>query len=213
MPVGIGRRFMLGVSAAAAFAASLDIRLARADADPAIIQPIQGLYDALLTVMKEGTKTPFGQRFNSLAPAVDRALDMATILEVSVGSMWSTLSPDQHEALYEAFRSYTINSYLSNFNSYTGQRFVIEPNLRAVGAEQVVQTKIVPASGDPHALDYVMRQTGAGWKAVDVLADGTISRVATQRSDFRSLVMRGGGDMLLASLKKKAADLATQAGA
>ena len=34
-----------------------------------------------------------------------------------------------------------------------------------------------------------MRQVNAdAWKAVDVLLDGTISRVAVQRSDFRSLL-------------------------
>jgi phospholipid transport system substrate-binding protein len=56
-----------------------------------------------------------------------------------------------------------------------------------------------------------MRQTGSGWKAVDVLAEGSISRVATQRSDFRALVMRGGSDALLASLQKKATDLESKA--
>ncbi len=209
-PVRIGRRrlAMLGLAAVASVRGSPSY----AAGDPAVIAPIQGLCDALVTVMKAGATTPFSRRFDMLAPAVDQALDMGTILQVSVGSMWSTLSPDQHAALLDAFRRYTINSYLSSFNSYDGQRFVIDPNLRAVGADQVVQTKIVPKSGDAHSLDYVMRQDGAGWKAVDVLAEGSISRVATQRSDFRSLVMRGGSDALLATLQKKAADLASKSG-
>jgi phospholipid transport system substrate-binding protein len=188
-------------------------RAASAAGDPAVIAPIQGLCDSLITVMKAGSaKAPFGQRFDMLAPAVDRALDIGTILQVSVGSMWNTLSADQHSALLDAFRRYTINSYLSSFDSFNGQKFIVDPNLRTVGANQIVQTKIVPVSGDSHSLDYVMRQTGPDWKAVDVLAEGAISRVATQRSDFRSLVMRGGSDALLASLQKKAADLASKSG-
>lgn len=208
-PVRIGRRFLLIGSATAAM---LRAGLASAVADPAPIAPIQGLCDALLTVMKAGTRTPFTQRFDMLAPAVDRALDMGTILQVSVGSMWNTLTPDQHSALLDVFRRYTINSYVSSFDTYNGQRFVVDPETRPVGANQVVQTKIVPTSGDSHSLDYVMRQTGADWKAVDVLAEGSISRVATQRSDFRSLVMRGGSDALQASLQKKASDLASKSG-
>ena len=208
--VRIGRRSVLLVGAVAAISASLGAPKVRAATDPGAIAPIQGLCDALLAVMKAGTKTPFSQRFDMLAPAADRALDMGTILQVSVGAMWGTMSADQHSTLLDAFRRYTINSYLSSFDSFNGQRFVIDPNPRSVGANQVVQTKIIPTSGDSHSLDYVMRQSGAEWQAVDVLAEGSISRVATQRSDFRSLVMRGGSDALLATLQKKAADLASK---
>jgi phospholipid transport system substrate-binding protein len=53
-----------------------------------------------------------------------------------------------------------------------------------------------------------MREGEQGWRAVDVLADGTISRVAVQRSDFRAIL---GRDMntaaLLDSLRRKVADL------
>jgi phospholipid transport system substrate-binding protein len=71
----------------------------------------------------------------------------------------------------------------------------------------LVQTKIIPASGESHELDYVMRREGSGWKAVDVLADGSISRVAVQRSDFRRLVSRGGAQALIESLNQKTNDL------
>jgi phospholipid transport system substrate-binding protein len=57
-------------------------------------------------------------------------------------------------------------------------------------------------------LSYVMRQTPAGWKAVDVLADGSISRVAVQRSDFRALLANGGSPALVASLEQKVSELA-----
>ena len=52
-----------------------------------------------------------------------------------------------------------------------------------------------------------MRQEAGGWRAVDVLADGSISRVAVQRSDFRRLVSRGGAQALIESLNHKTNDL------
>jgi phospholipid transport system substrate-binding protein len=52
-----------------------------------------------------------------------------------------------------------------------------------------------------------MRQDGGEWKVVDVLADGSISRVAVQRSDFRRLVDRGGAPALIQSLNSKTSDL------
>ena len=76
-----------------------------------------------------------------------------------------------------------------------------------MGNEQVVQTRIIPLAGITHELDYVMRKVGADWRVVDVLADGSISRVAVQRSDFRHLLQRGGAQNLADSLHRKFTDL------
>lgn len=211
--VSVGRRGLLLLTASIPLALAGLSGPAGATAAPPVIAPIQGLYDALLVAMKAGSKTPFSQRFDTLAPAVDRALDIPTILQVSVGAAWNDLPAEQRAALLAAFRAYTISSYVSSFDNYAGQRFAIEPDLRSVGADQeIVQTQIIPVSGGSHQLDYVMRQAGSDWKAVDVLAEGAISRVATQRSDFRGLLARGGGDALLASLQKKTSDLAKAGG-
>jgi len=43
---------------------------------------------------------------------------------------------------------------------------------------------------------------------VDVLADGSISRVAAQRSEIRGIFATGGGPALLDRLQKKTAELA-----
>jgi phospholipid transport system substrate-binding protein len=178
-------------------------------ADPAVIAPIQRLSDSLLDVMKAGRGVSFEQRVNQLAPTVDAVFDLSTILQTSIGLAWAQLSADQHAALLTAFRRYTIATYVSNFNQFNGQRFEISPDTRALpNNEQMVSSRIIPASGESHQLDYVMRQGTAGWQAVDVLADGTISRVAVQRSDFRHLLMQGGGATLLASLRRKSDDLA-----
>ena len=109
--------------------------------------------------------------------------------------------------LTEAFRSYTVASYVNNFDDFNGQRFDVSPDMRSVGTEKGVETKIIPKNGDTHELDYVMRDTPRGWRVVDVLADGSISRVAVQRSDFRHILANGDTDALIASLQRKIADL------
>lgn len=184
------------------------ISLRQAMADPSAVSLIRGLCDTLLRVMRAGAATPFAQRFAMLAPVVDGTFDLTTILQVSVGPTWSTLPPDQHAALLTAFRRYTIANYVNSFDNYNGQQFNVQPDTRSLGnGEQVVQTRIISSSGDSHALDYVMRQGSGAWKAVDVLADGSISRVAVQRSDFRRLLARGGGQALIDSLNQKTTDL------
>ncbi len=52
-----------------------------------------------------------------------------------------------------------------------------------------------------------MRQEGGGWKVVDVLAEGSVSRVAAQRSEMRSVLADSGGTGLVVSLQQKTAEL------
>jgi phospholipid transport system substrate-binding protein len=168
---------------------------------------VEQLHAALLQIMKAGKLTPFQQRYNVLAPVIDRTFDLDDILKISIGPPWVGLPPEQQAALKEAFRRYTIATYVSNFDNFTGQRFEIQPALMAAGEDQVVQTRIVPNSGEAHRLDYVMRQIGGTWKVLDVLADGSISRVAVQRSEMRAVLANGGGPALLDRLQKKAAEM------
>jgi phospholipid transport system substrate-binding protein len=168
---------------------------------------IRALNDALLKIMHMGKSAPFDERARTLTPAVEGAFDLRQILQTSVGLGWSRFSPQQQAELLDVFTRYTVASYVANFDSFNGEKFEILPELRRVGADQVVQTRIVPAAGDANRIDYVMRSTAAGWKAVDVLLDGSISRVAVQRSDFRSLLAGGDPGRLLASLRSKTAAL------
>jgi len=201
----IGRRRCLETAIAITGAA---LALSAVEADPGAVQPIRQLSDGLLRIMRAGSGTPFPQRFQMLTPEVDRAFDLSAVLQLSVGPTWSTLPPDQQTSLLAAFRRYTVANYVNNFDNYNGQRFDIQPDTKSLpNGEQLVQTKIVSASGDSHELDYVMRRASGGWKAVDVLADGSISRVAVQRSDFRRLVARGGAQALIQSLNQKTSDL------
>jgi len=179
-----------------------------AAADEAVLTPAHQLIDGLLRVMKAGHNTPFSQRFSMLAPVIDQTFDLTTILNLSVGATWQSMPPDQQAILLQAFRRYTVSSYVNSFDNYSGQRFVVNPETRTVGNEQVVQTKIIPVAGEGHELDYVMREGPAGWRIVDVLADGAISRVAVQRSDFRQLIRQGGASALAQNLEAKSANLA-----
>ena len=181
-------------------------------AAPQAATPIEALDQALERVMQDGKATPFEQRYAGLAPVVQQTFDLDNILETSVGPKWLTFSPTEQQEIRAEFLKFTVASYLSNFTSYNGERFEISPDTRSIGNEQVVSTRIIPTHGDPARIDYVMKQGSAGWRAVDVLLDGTISRIAVQRSDFRSVV-EGGPTALVDSLRRKVSDLSRGAGA
>lgn len=205
------RRAFLGT----AFAGLLGmgaVRQARAQATTSPAAPIERLNAALLTAMKDGQSAPFAQRFRIIADAIDQSFDLPVILQRSVGPHWAAMSPDQQAQLLAAFRRYTVANFVANFDTFAGEKFQTDPATRIAGQDQQVVTTRFGAPGTtPQTLAYVMHETPSGWRAVDVLADGSISRVAVQRSDFRTLLTRGGGQALLSSLQKKVVDLSNGA--
>lgn len=175
---------------------------------PAPAQPIAALFDGLQANLKAGKATPFATRAAALGPVVDKVFDLEAILQASVGPRFAAFTPEQQAALFAAFRDYSVATWVANFDTDEGQRFEIAPALRTVGTDQVVETHIVPATGDPTRLDFVMHETPQGWRATDVLVDGAISRTAVQRSDFRAFLKGSDPAPLIAMLKDKTAALA-----
>jgi phospholipid transport system substrate-binding protein len=197
------RRALLGLALGLV---TLSFGLGRAAASE-VTAPVEQLCAGLTTIMKAGKTAPFRQRYDMIAPVIGRTFDLDGILRQVIGPRWASLPAEQQAALGDAFRRYTVASYVANFDSYSGQSFEVVPAARALGGDRAVETRIALASGQVYVLDYVMRQHGDGWKVVDVLADGAVSRVAAQRSEMRSVLADGGGAGLLVSLQQKTVEL------
>jgi phospholipid transport system substrate-binding protein len=48
-----------------------------------------------------------------------------------------------------------------------------------------------------------MRANGGSWQIADIYLDGTISQLATQRSEFHSILQREGVNGLITALDRK----------
>jgi phospholipid transport system substrate-binding protein len=67
----------------------------------------------------------------------------------------------------------------------------------------IIKTRIVKSNGEPVSVDYAMRQNDGAWQISDVYLDGTISQLATQRSEFGAILRREGFDGLIVALQRK----------
>ena len=196
----------LGLAGLALAGLLLPLAPARAASDADVTAPVAQFQAALAAVMK-ASGSSFAQRYDLLAPVVERTFDLNAILRACVGPRWQSFSPDEQAALGRVFAQFTTASWVSNFSGDSGARFEILPDLRSVGADRVVQTRIQVPGREGHRIDFQMRAESGGWRVVDVLLDGTISRVAVQRSDFRRYVADNTAAPLINVLRKKVADL------
>lgn len=197
----VARRAVLAVPFALAFPGFA----VAADAEAAA--PIVALNRGVLAAMKAGKASPFMTRYAALAPAIDAAFDLPGILQTSIGPRFAGLPEAERVKLGDLFRKFTVASYVANFDEFSGERLEVLPDQRAVGSDIVVPTQIVPSRGDAVRIDYVMRRMPQGWRAVDVLLNGSISQNAVKRSDFRNLVTTASAQPLIDSLQRKVAEL------
>ena len=97
----------------------------------------------------------------------------------------------------------TIATYANRFDGFSGQSFEIDPEVQPRNTGRIVRTKIVRPKDEPVTLNYLMRGAGDTWKVVDIYLSGTISELATQRSEFSAILKAGGPAALIESLRQQ----------
>jgi phospholipid transport system substrate-binding protein len=164
---------------------------------------VQGLYDALLSTMKNGRILGQSGRFTQLAPVIRSTFDIASMARLSVGSSWAGLSEAQRLQVSESFGRYISAIYADRFDSYDGQKLEVTGEQPAPSGV-MVKSQIIKANGEPVKVDYMMRRNGESWLISDIYLDGAISEVATRRSEFATILKNEGIDGLIAALNRKA---------
>ena len=170
---------------------------------------IDAFYDVLLAVMKEGQKLGFAGRRERLAPAITEAFDLPAMTRLVAGLQWQGFSPAEQQQLVAAFSDFSIATYASQFDDYSGESFEVDRKaVPAPGSDVIVRTKLVQPKDNPVQLDYLLRDGQEKWRIIDVYLSGTVSQLAARRSEFSSVLRQSGVSGLVALLKQKTAELA-----
>jgi phospholipid transport system substrate-binding protein len=167
---------------------------------------IEEFYTTLLDTMKNAEKLGFNGRREKLAPAIDKAYNLPLMARLSVGPQWKSLSAEEQKRFVAGFRELTLSTYAARFDGYSGEKLVVEADNQDAQGGKIVHTKLVKSDGEPIQLNYLMRQEGEAWKIIDVYLKGTVSELATRRSEFSSVLRRDGGAALLKVMDQKIAE-------
>src|SRR5262245_51610236 len=164
---------------------------------------VKGLYDALLSTMKNGRILGQSGRFTQLQPVIRRSFDIASMARLSVGPSWVGLTEAQRQQMTESYGRYISALYADRFDSYAGQKLEVTGEQPAT-AGVMVKSQIIKANGDSVKVDYMMRRNGDSWLISDIYLDSAISEVATRRSEFAAILKKDGIDGLIAAINRKA---------
>ncbi len=182
--------------------------LAQQEAAPAAV--VIEVNEALIGAMREAEALAFQGRYDRLAPVFMTAFHFPFMARVAAGRHWRDLGSEQKDLLADAFARMSVTTYAARFDGYTGQSFEVGETIEQPRGRMLVRNRLISGAGEAVAIDYLLRDFDGRWRIVDVFLDGTISEIATKRSEYNSILKRTGFDDLLARISSKTAELAAE---
>ena len=186
---------------------------AQAPAAPAgAAQSTLGPYDVVKTAAEgmlrdlDANRAEYRKDPSKVAALVDKYLlpnfDVETSARAVLGLHWRTATPDQRKRFVDAFYHSLLNNYGAALSEFTSDKLKIFPANVDPGSDRAsVRTEVKRDNGDRIAVNYAMRKTPTGWKAVDVNIDG-ISYVKSYHDDFDAQIDQQGMDAVISRLEK-----------
>jgi phospholipid transport system substrate-binding protein len=177
-----------------------------ADADAARAQAVANrLHEALLATMKSAATLKFQGRAEALAPVLTEVFNLPLMARVAIGPGWRELTEDQQRRFADAFTRMTIATYANRFDGYAGETFETLPEALAQQNGFMVQTRLNRTDGQPPvAINYLMRpEKDGGYRIVDVYLSGSISELATRRSEYSAILKRDGVEKLIEGVEAR----------
>jgi len=128
--------------------------------------------------------------------------DVETSARAVLGLHWRSATPEQRKRFVDAFYHSLLTNYGAALVDFTSDKLKIYPSNVEPGSDRAtVRTEIKRDNGDRVPVNYVMRKTSQGWKAVDVQIEW-ISYVKSYHDDFGSQIDQQGLDAVISRLEK-----------
>jgi len=172
-------------------------------------EEIQSSVEKVLTILKDPNLKPESKREERIAQlrqVIFPKFDFAEMARRSLGANWQKHTPEQQKEFVKLFTDLIEGSYVSNLDSYNGEKVAFTGD-KQDGEYAQVDTKITGNKGDDSTVSYKLRQSDGTWKIYDVVIEN-ISIVNNYRSQFSRVIARSSFDDLLRQMKEKRFDSA-----
>lgn len=157
---------------------------------------IRDLGDEAIRVL--GTTNNDDERRAEFKTILNNNFDTDTIARFAMGRYWSIATEAEQKEYRSLFRDMIVDVYTKRFSEYSGQKINVK-GVKPSGNNDFIVNSLIVGSGQPIRVDWRVRKNNV----IDVIVEG-VSMSVTQRSEFASIIQRGGGKVsaLINHLKK-----------
>ncbi len=179
------------------------------------VQSTSGRVENLLKQSRSPNETE-----NKLNAIFSDVADIDWIGKFVLGKYWQSLNEQQKVQYLQDYKKYLLASYVPLFRNYNGQRVDIR-NIKKLSADQYLVTTEIKSGddfssefstpgrqnqpeqqGQSYKVEYRIKYDNGSFKMRDIIAEG-VSMIATQRSEFASILNNEGYDALINKLREK----------
>ena len=132
------------------------------------------------------------QKTTEFRKLLKSSFDINAIARFSLGRYWRAASAKEQKEYLKLFEKMIIEVYSRRFNEYQGQQVDIIDVSEKSKDNYFVNTTIIPEAGPEFKVEWRVRYRDGRYKIIDVIVEG-VSMAVTYRSDFSSVIQRGGG--------------------
>ncbi len=140
--------------------------------------------------------------FDQIFTLVKENYDSEKMLEKIIGSTWRKLKKNKRNEIKKVFEEYIAKNYVKRFRKIENPIFEYKETKQIENNISMVATNLF-INDEKVSMNYLLEKNDYKWRIFDVLLAGSISEVATKRSEFRGFIKNEDIDPLIEALKKK----------
>jgi phospholipid transport system substrate-binding protein len=165
------------------------------------------LQQGLIAVAERTPQATLDERYQALEPLIVATHDLPYIAEFSLRRQWGSLSELDRQRFVAAFQRLSVMTYAARFTNVGPETFrAVTPGSLAEAGRAQVSTAIARTGASDVSLDYLLQQGAAGWRIINIVADG-VSDLALKRAEYQRVLTSGSLDTLIAELEAQTARL------
>ena len=136
-------------------------------------------------------------------PIINNTYDIEKMLNMILGNAWKNSNLEKQKKISLVFEEYVAKNYLKRFVKIKDVKFKIKEKKNIKNKFIIVKTNLIPYNGDEVSINYLLVNKNGKWKIFDVLLAGSVSEIATKKSEFSGFLKEGKIDKLIEALNKK----------
>jgi ABC-type transporter MlaC component len=143
------------------------------------------------------------QVYHSILDLVRNTYFVEKMISMIVGKVWKQTQIEKKIEMKKVFEEYIAKNYIKRFKKMKNINFkIIEIN--EIQKNYIIVKSILKVEDSENIkIDYLLSKDGKSWKIFDILLAGSVSEIATKKSEFRSFIKNGNLDKLIEALRKK----------
>ncbi|MBD22991.1 MAG: hypothetical protein CL572_04950 [Alphaproteobacteria bacterium] len=124
------------------------------------------------------------------------------MLNMIIGDVWKRLENKKKKEMIDIFEEYIAKNYIKRFSKIENLAFE-DLGEKKVGAYVMVKSNLILSDEEKVSINYLLSPVEQDWKIFDVLLAGSVSEIATKKSEFKGFIKKDNIDQLILALKKK----------